>query len=142
VLKTFNAGTGTYEFSGTTGYHKKYVEKDEVVMVTSKSSYSVVLSNMIRRGSMTSPGNIEMLLTFDENENCTVRDKNTMVVIGNGKFVENGDAWGGKEQDVIHIEYSYLDAINNEMHQVNDTLVIRDRAVAFEEFSLIFETKK
>lgn len=139
VLNTFNAVTGTYEYAATTSYHQKYVEKDEVVMVTSTSLHGVVLSNMIRRGNMASPGNIQLLLTFDGNENCTVRDNNTLVVIGDGKFVENGDAWGGKQQDVIHIAYSYLDPVNNEMHQVNDTLVVRDRAVVFEEFSVSFE---
>ncbi len=139
VLDTFNIATSTYEYDTTIVYHEKYTERDEVVMLTSTSLSKVVLSSPIRRGDLATPGDIDLLLTFDQSENCAVFDNNTMVEIGNGAFIENGDSWGGEDQDVIHIEYSFLDTINNEMHLVSDTLVIRDRAVVFEEFTIYNE---
>lgn len=51
-------------------------------------------------------------------------------------FMEEADEWGGKARDVLYLDYSYTDAANNEVHAVKDTLVIRDRAVVFEEFSI------
>jgi hypothetical protein len=50
--------------------------------------------------------------------------------------VENGDSWGGKDRDVIILDYIYVDAINNETHEVKDTLVVRNRNVVFEEFTI------
>ncbi len=139
VLDTFNNAASAFEYDTTIVYRAEYVERDEVVMLSSISLNSVILSNSIRRGDVASPGDIELMLTFDENENCEVFDNNTVTKIGDGAFVENGDSWGGEEQDVIHIGYSFLDTINNEMHMVNDTLVIRDRAVVFEQFLIYYE---
>jgi hypothetical protein len=34
-----------------------------------------------------------------------------------------------------------FDAVNNEIHEVKDTLVIRDRAVVFEEFKIELNEK-
>lgn len=138
-LDTFNIATSSYETDTTIVYHKDYVERDEVVMVSSSSLNAVVLSNSIRRGDLASPGDIELLLTFDANENCQVFDHHTSEEIGEGEFVENGDSWGGESRDVIHMEYTFLDTINNEMHYVTDTLVMRDRAVVFEEFTIYVE---
>lgn len=118
-------------------YHNQYTERDELVMLTTTGKNSVELTNMIRRGSEDSPGNINFELNFDDSGNCTVQSYNgdEYNVTGSGKFVENGGKWGGKEHDAIFINYSYTDAANNESHQVKDTLVVRDRNVVFEEFS-------
>jgi hypothetical protein len=108
-------------------------------MISSTGLNSVLLSNMIRRSEQQSPGDIELKLAFDDSKNCKVYDNVTSEEIGTGKLVEDGDAWGGKDHDVIHLAYEYLDAVNNEKHQVNDTLVIRDRGVVFEEFTVLLE---
>ncbi len=119
-------------------YHQQYVEKDEVVMLTTTGRNSVELSNLIRRGSGASPGNVNFELIFDDDGKCTIRSfrDDSYNVSGSGEFVENGDMWGGKERDVIYLDYSYTDVINNETHAVRDTLVVRDRNVVFEEFSI------
>lgn len=124
-------------------YHAQYVERDELVNVTTTGKSQVELSNLIRRGSASSPGNVNFELVFDENENCIIRSfKNDQYnVTGSGKFVQNGDKWGGKERDAIYLDYSYFDAANNEIHEVKDTLVIRDRAVVFEEFKIELKEK-
>lgn len=121
-------------------YHAEYVERDELVEVLTSGRNKVYLSNVIRRGTESSPGSIMMELSFDQDENCTVTGYggDEDLVSGTGKFVEDGDTWGGKLHDVIYLDYSYTDTVNNEMHQVLDTLVIRDRNVVFEEFQVQF----
>jgi hypothetical protein len=114
------------------------VERDELVMVTTSGKNNVELSNIIRRGSASSPGSVNIELLFDASDNCTIRSfgDDAYSVSGTGKFVENGGMWGGKEHDALFLEYSYTDAVNNETHVVNDTLVVRDRNVVFELFAL------
>jgi len=126
---------------GTTvlsSYHAEYVERDELVMVTTTGNTSVELSNIIRRGSASSPGSANIELLFDDNDNCSIRsfENDPYNVSGTGKFVENGGFWGGEEHDALFLEYSYTDLANNETHVVNDTLVVRNRNVVFEEFVL------
>jgi len=119
-------------------YHAEYVERDELVMVTTTGNHSVELSNIVRRGSQSSPGSVSIELLFDSSENCTIQSftNDPYNVTGTGKFVENGGFWGGEEHDALFLEYSYTDLVNNETHVVNDTLVVRDRNVVFEEFVL------
>lgn len=119
-------------------YHKEYVEKDEVLMATTSGKNNVELENIVRRGEAGSPGNVNIELVFGDDGNCTIQsfEDDAYNVSGSGKFVENGDMWGGKERDVIYLDYSYTDAANNETHAVKDTLVVRDRNVVFEEFTI------
>lgn len=119
-------------------YHAEYVEQDEQVMVTTTGNSSVELSNIVRRGSESSPGSVNIELLFDDDDNCSIQsfEDDPYNVSGTGKFVENGGYWGGAQHDAIFLEYSYTDAANNETHVVNDTMVVRDRNVIFEEFVL------
>ena len=119
-------------------YRGEYVERDELVMVTTTGNNSVELSNIVRRGSASSPGSVNIELLFDDNGDCTIQsfEDDPYNVSGTGSFVENGGFWGGEEHDAMFLEYSYTDAANNETHVVNDTLVVRDRNVVFEEFTL------
>ncbi len=121
-------------------YHAEYVEKDELTMATTTGKNNVELSKLVRRGEASSPGNVNIELVFGDDGNCTIRsfDGDAYNVSGTGKFVEDGDMWGGKERDVIYLDYNYTDVANNETHAVKDTLVARDRNVVFEEFSLEF----
>lgn len=127
--------TSSYKYHSSVVYRAAYVERDEVTMVSSSAINKVTLSNAIRRAAEQSPGDVQLELVFNDDENCIVMDKENNQ-IGTGKFVDNGDMWGGKERDVIYLEYSYIDDVNNEKHEVNDTLVIRDRAVVFEQFKI------
>lgn len=119
-------------------YHAQYVERDELVMLTTTGENNVELSNLVRRGSESSPGDVNIELLFSDDDNCTIRSykDDPYNVIGSGKFVQDGDMWGGEERDVIYLDYTYTDVDNNETHQVKDTLVVRDRNVVFEEFSI------
>jgi hypothetical protein len=53
---------------------------------------------------------------------------------GQSTFVPNGAEWGGKARDVLYLNYSYMEGGILE-HFVNDTIVFRDRAIAFEVFT-------
>ncbi|MBK3519377.1 DUF5627 domain-containing protein [Carboxylicivirga marina] len=129
-----NNGAETVE----TVYRDEYVERDELVLVTTSAKNKVTLTNRVRRGDLASPADVVMELSFDDNNECVISSAvgDNYNVSGTGKLVGNGDSWGGKERDVIYLDYNYLDATNNETHEVKDTLVIRDRDVVFEEFTI------
>lgn len=122
----------------STVYRDEYVERDELVMVTITGENSVTMSNIVRRGALSSPGSVEIELTFDDNDNCTVQSfgSDGYNVTGTGQFVEDAGSWGGQDHDAIFIDYTYTDTNNSETHSVQDTLVVRDRNVVFEEFLL------
>ena len=128
---------GVYTYNSFVAYHAPYVEKDEVTKLTTSAIDSVTLSNTIRRAVGGNQGPINMKLGFDANGNCVVINTATKLSIGSGKFKDNGDIWGGKQQDVLYLNYSYIDAVNNQKHIVRDTLVIRDRAIVFETFKIV-----
>ncbi|XMO86783.1 DUF5627 domain-containing protein [Algibacter sp. AS12] len=117
-------------------YHGSNVVDDEVMLVETTGLNKVKLENLIGRGEESSPGNIEMELTFNDDGSCTISsyDGDPNGITGSGKYVEEGDEWGGKSRDVIYLDYTYVDPDFNETHAVKDTLVIRDRAAVFEEF--------
>lgn len=133
----------TSGFVVNTVYRNEYVERDELVMLTTTGENSVELSNLIRMGSESSPGSINFELNFDESSKCTIQSFNQdrYNVTGTGEFVENGGEWGGKNHDAIFLNYSYRDTANRQNHNVTDTLVMRNRNVVFEEFSLEFSDK-
>ena len=122
----------------STVYQAEYVVQDELVPLNTSGRYKVELSNIIRRGGLSSPGSVNIELTFNENGDCTISSFGDDIynVSGSGKFETDGDEWGGEKRDVIYLDYSYTDAANDETHVVKDTLVIRDRNVKFEEFNI------
>lgn len=122
----------------TVVYRQTYVEKDEVVLVQTASMNSVLYKNSIR-SSAGSPGSFEMEITFDEGGNAQITDtgKYPFPVTGTGKFVKEGDEWGGQKRDVIYLDYQITEGTNT--HHVADTLVFRDKAVKFEEFKPVVQ---
>lgn len=122
-------------------YHEEYVVEDEVVFIETTGFNKVKLKNLIGRGEESSPGNVEMELTFNDDGDCTITsfEGDTYGITGSGKYVEDGDAWGGKSRDVIYLDYTYSDAAFSETHVVKDTIVIRDRGAVFEEFTVEFK---
>lgn len=122
----------------TSTYKAEFVEQDEVIDVLTSGRSNADYTNRVRRGELTSPGDVNLELLFNADETCTItgQDDNPYNVSGSGAFVEDGDEWGGEKRDVIYLDYSYTDAVNNETHVVKDTLVIRDRSVKFEQFQV------
>ena len=121
---------------GTKIYRNQYVERSEVVKAITLSMNSISVPNTIRRYNAQDGGNITLNIVFAEDGTCKVFNKLDNSVIGSGMLKVNGDIWGGKTQDVIYLEYAYVDPnlSRNERHEVKDTMVIRDRGVVFETF--------
>lgn len=150
--------TETSNVDDTTIYHNEYVEGDEVTLVSTVSKNQVANTNLVRRGALPSSSKIALLLTIDDNEDIVVSNadpNSAFVVTGTGKYVENGDEWGGEKRHVIYLAYQYNDVaqtVEEERffgslistttttvdldHTVNDTLVLRDRDIKFEEFTV------
>lgn len=119
---------------GTTIYRNQYVEKSEVVKVSTVDLNKVSVPSITRRYNAPNGGALSLNLQFAADGTCTVINNATSAVIGTGNLKENGDIWGGKTRDVIYLDYSYVDLIKNEKHEVKDTMVIRDRGIGFETF--------
>ncbi len=118
----------------TTTYHGKYVENDEIVELSTISRDAVktgfigakVGANFAFRINV-SPSSGDVTVETDPASQYKIAQ------IGTGKYVPGGDTWGGRPRDVIYLNYKYRVGIYN--HQVFDTLVFRDRGIAYEEFS-------
>ncbi len=114
-------------------YHQKYVELDEVVSLKTIFRYSVA-TNFIGSNSgdefafdlSVDQATDSVLITTDPSS------KYKIFKTGTGVLVPGGDTWGGRPRDVLYLDYKYRKGIYN--HQVYDTLVFRDRGIAYEEF--------
>ncbi len=121
-------------------YRTRYIEDNEIWYLRTISRNQVVLTGLVRR-TAGSPGSFKMMLTFDASGNCTISQfaGSTYPVSGTGKFVTNGDEWGGKKRNAIILNYQVRDAVNGQFHQATDTLVIRDRDVRLETFKPVIK---
>lgn len=122
--------------TGTEVRHADYVEKDETI-----GGFSTIGLNKVQweRPTKNAAGeNIEskLLLSFDENGNCTVTSNSEGVAAtGSGKFVSKGDknSWGNKDRDVLYLDYAMdYDGIHC---ATKDTLVVHYRGVKAEWFT-------
>ncbi len=117
----------------TTTYHREFVEQDEVVKLQTVARYSVA-ANFI--GSNVGDGYAFRITVDPSSNDVTVETDTTsrykIVKTGTGTYVPGGDTWGGRDRDVIYLNYKYRVGIYN--HEVFDTLVFRDRGIAYEEF--------
>ena len=141
---------------GSTVYSAEYVVQDELIPLATAGRSEATTTIDVRRPGIATDAQLSLLLTFNDNEEITVTNadpNSTITVTGTGSFVEDGDEWGGESRDVIYLDFQYLeqdDEVSQVFffgnlvstttstfelnHQVNDTLVIRDRDVRFEEF--------
>lgn len=115
-------------------YHEKYVEQDEVCSTTTKSRYAVSLVLDALNADQTKTP-FELILTFDENNNCSIQQPDTAsyVATGSGKYVKEADMWGGENRDALYLQYNIDFGTVN--HSFTDTLVLRDRGIKFETFT-------
>lgn len=114
-------------------FRRQYVEQDEIVMLSTSGKKTIAYTNSVRN-KKKSPGKFNVTITFDGENNCTIKHANGFVVNGNGKFVKNADQWGGEKRHALYLSYTIV-APGDSVHHVNDTLVFRDKAVAIQEFS-------
>ncbi|MFP4844971.1 DUF5627 domain-containing protein [Winogradskyella sp. PE311] len=148
--------TVTENIDGSTVYRAEFVVQDELLPLTTAGRSDVTTTINVRRPGLAAVVELSLLLTFNDNEEITVSNADpdsNITVTGTGSFVQDGDEWGGEPRDVIYLDFQYIEQdieVTQEFffgslvstttstfelnHQVNDTLVIRDRDVRFEEF--------
>lgn len=126
--------TTTSTILETITYRQRYVEHDEIWALQTVGRNTVRIRGTLRQ-SPTSPGIFIMDLTFDNNNNCIIKNASDspFEVNGTGKYVPNGDMWGDKPRHAIHLNYTVTDGPNK--HEIVDTLVFRDKAVTLLEYT-------
>lgn len=123
--------------AGETVYQNEFIERDELVKLTTIDYSTIKYQNRIRIPNSPDAGNIDLKLVFDENDKCSVQ-KMDGTVIGTGEFKKGTEEWGGKPRNAIYLKYNYNEDDNpNNSHEVSETLVVRDRDIAFESFGII-----
>ena len=148
--------TVSENIEGSTVYRAEFVVQDELIPLDTTGRSEVTTTIDVRRPGIATDAQLSLLLTFNDNDECTVSNadpESNITVTGTGRYVVDGDEWGGEPRDVIYLDFQYIeqDVEVNQVfvfgnlvstttstfelnHQVNDTLVIRDRNVRFEEF--------
>ncbi len=151
VFDNFSDPIETTNIDETSVYHAEYVVQDELSSLITSGRNQVTNTNRIRRGSLPSETDLSINIQVNNSGDITVVpvDGGNQTVTGTGKWVEDGDEWGGKKRNVIYLEYQFQDTevvekkvfgnvvsatTLNLLHTVKDTLVMRDRDIKFEEF--------
>ncbi len=114
--------------------HEKYVTKDEVVMLSTKSMDEVIfpLATVVPDGESVKTLKCDMVLKFN-GDDCTISTTTEgMTASGTGKFVKLGDkkSWDNTDHDVIYLDYKV--DFGPRQFTTKDTLVVRSREVASE----------
>lgn len=114
-------------------YHNQYVEQDELWALQTSGRNKVYVIGTLR-ATQGSPGNFKMDLTFNANGDCVISasDGSAFPVTGTGKFIKDGDKWGNVLRNAIHLNYKVTEGANT--HIITDTLVFRDKGIAFQEY--------
>lgn len=121
----------------------EYVENDELVKITTTGFKECVLPITIYEDdNLTTRANIELILTFDDNNNCTISSNaSSYTITGTGEFVSNGEknSFGGVDRDALYLDYTVELTDLGYSYTTKDILVTRDRGIAPEYFSVISE---
>lgn len=131
----FVGKNGNTSLDATVVRHMQYVEKDEVNKVNT-SGLTRAAFPVTFKGSGGVNINRTLLLTFDNNGNCTVTAADpSFTASGTGKFVKRGEknSWGNQDRDALYLNYQ-VDLSDRVVSSV-DTLVMRDRGVKAETFT-------
>lgn len=117
--------------SSTNIRHEQYVEKDEVVRLTTKSMNEVVfpLSTIVPDGESVKTLTCDMILTFNGDDCSISTSTEGMSASGTGKFVKLGDkhSLNNEDRDVIYLDYQVN--FGSRQFTTKDTLVVRSREI-------------
>jgi hypothetical protein len=110
------------------------VERDELCSIVTTALDEVSVSLIAKnKGNINTP--FTMLLKFDSQGNCTITNpvSASYTLSGTGKWVKKGDMWGNQQRDVLHLKYQV--DFGTTIHNLTDTIVMRDRGVRLETFT-------
>lgn len=119
--------------------HAQYVEDDDTVSISTVSLTKAAVSLPLYSTDSTIIDVAHVMLTFTDDENCTITgETNYFTVTGSGKFVPKGDknSIGGIDRDALYLNYTVKYKLFSLKFETNDTLVVRDRGIAPEYFSV------
>lgn len=110
--------------------HHEFVEDDETVEFTTRSLTVAQWALTLNQQTCN------ILLTFDDNKCTLSSDTPGCTVSGTGEFVEKGekDSFNGKDRDVLYLDYTV--DLGGTQYATRDTLVMRDRQVKGEWFTV------
>jgi hypothetical protein len=118
-------------------YHNAYVEQDQLAYLYTKTltQDTINLTTRVKGSAINVP--FQIRLNFANNNSCTVSGPASTgyTVTGTGSFVKKGDMWGNEKRDVIYLNYKV--DFGTVVHNLTDTLVLRDRGVSFQMFSSV-----
>lgn len=117
---------------------EEYVEDDELCEIYTKN-----LNTSILPMKSVHMGDFNLVLTFDDENKCSVDVENPGFSVSpesKGEFVIKGDknSWGNKDRNVLYLDYTITNIDGTVCHTM-DTLVVRDRGVAYETFSSYYK---
>lgn len=125
-----------------TFYRALYLEQNEIWSLQTMDRNAVQVTGSLSRPAGTTPAagsasSFILKLAFDNSGNCTItkHDLSPYPVTGTGKFVKNADEFGGKPRHRMILNYTVTDVTNSEVHNITDTLTVRDRDVRLETFT-------
>lgn len=111
--------------------HAQFVEKDEVVNISTQSLKDNLLTLKVKdQGGKDI--NYSINLTFAEDGSCTLSSgSQNAVITGIGKFVSKGEknSLGGKDRNALYLDYKVNLTNDNIQLATKDTLVLRTRNV-------------
>lgn len=109
----------------------EYVEKDEVVYLSTKSMTEVIfpVSTVVPDGGSVKTLTCDLILKFD-GDNCTISTNTPgMSASGTGKFVKDGEKHSINNQDCDALYLDYTINFGPRQIKTNDTLVLFSRNI-------------
>lgn len=122
----------------TVVYRNQFVERDQVVSLTTKGR------NKVHAGFTGTDFGFGFGLNLTIEESGVVQidsvagERSAGYGFGESRYLKNGERWGGLNHDAMYLQYRYFDR-NRVRYEVFDTIVFRDRGLKFEEFIPVVE---
>ncbi len=118
--------------------HEEFEEDNEVVSISTNSLDECTLPLSVRPDGGRKI-DFELILTFAEDGTCSISGNSSNIVIsGTGKFVLDGEknSFGGLDRNALYLDYTVEILNRNIDYSTKDTLVVRDRGIKPEYFSV------
>lgn len=115
--------------------HNQFVEDDEVCELTTRALDKAGWNLTVKASGQEKT--CDLILTFNDKNKCTVTSATSgCKVSGTGVYVEKGEknSFNGKDRDAIYLDYTI--ETGGVRYETSDTLVMRDRQVKAEWFTV------
>jgi hypothetical protein len=108
---------------------------NQIWQLETAAQNKIKINAAIRRTNADNPGSYELFLNFNQDNSLSVTGPGDSPydISGSGEFVEDGDSFGGEKRNTIYVDYEVQ--TDSTVHNLQDTLVMRDRGVDFETFT-------